>query len=78
MYLPGGQEALSQWQECRYQRLPTGEVLYPQKCLSPLRLAVAVFETPPYVANHKVNTQCLLYCLVHNIGKIHRYAPELG
>jgi len=24
---------------------------------------------------HKVNTQWLLYCLVHNIGKIHRYAP---
>jgi len=23
----------------------------------------------------KVNTQWLLYCLVHNIGKIHRYAP---
>jgi hypothetical protein len=23
----------------------------------------------------KVNTQWLLYCIVHNIGKIHRYAP---
>jgi hypothetical protein len=23
----------------------------------------------------KVNTQWLLYCMVHNIGKIHRYAP---
>lgn len=23
----------------------------------------------------KVNTQWLLFCLVHNIGKIHRYAP---
>ena len=26
----------------------------------------------------KVNTQWLLYCLVHNIGKIHRYAPGWG
>lgn len=26
----------------------------------------------------KVNTRWLLYCLVHNIGKIHRYASELG
>jgi Transposase DDE domain len=23
----------------------------------------------------KVNAQWLLYCIVHNIGKIHRYAP---
>lgn len=23
----------------------------------------------------KVNTQWLLFCLVHNLGKIHRYAP---
>ena len=26
-------------------------------------------------SKRKVNTQWLLYCLVHNIGKIHRYAP---
>ena len=26
----------------------------------------------------KVNTQWLLFCLVHNIGKIHRYAPGWG
>jgi transposase len=24
---------------------------------------------------HKVNTQWVLYCIVHNLGKIHRYAP---
>lgn len=23
----------------------------------------------------KVNTQWLLYCMVHNIGKVHRYGP---
>jgi hypothetical protein len=26
-------------------------------------------------SKRKVNTQWLLYCLVHNIGKIQRYAP---
>ncbi|MGH8726901.1 MAG: transposase [Burkholderiales bacterium] len=26
----------------------------------------------------KVNGQWLLYCIVHNIGKIHRYAPGFG
>jgi hypothetical protein len=26
----------------------------------------------------KVNTQWLLYCMVHNIGKVHRYAPGFG
>jgi len=26
----------------------------------------------------KVNTQWLLFCLAHNIGKIHRYAPGWG
>jgi hypothetical protein len=26
----------------------------------------------------KVNAQWLLYCIVHNIGKIHRLAPEFA
>jgi hypothetical protein len=29
----------------------------------------------PLRSKRKVNTQWLLFCLVNNIGKIHRYAP---
>jgi len=28
--------------------------------------------------HRRVNTQCLLYCLVHNVGKLQRYGPVEG
>ena len=36
------------------------------------------FHTGSKGSKRKVNTQGLLFCLVHNIEKIHRYAPAFG
>ena len=46
LHLPCGQETLPQWKQYHYQRLSSGEIPCPQKCLSPLSSQDSVFEAP--------------------------------